>query len=120
MALLGFEDLKDPRVGGNGSGVNNAGTLILPDPQKKFFWEMLLRQGTCIRLDSITPPAGMLPVLPALQNNIELTQGDWLLIFSSISRVFSACNSRPNFARRSRNSPRNRSASARLSKPTTR
>ena len=31
-----------------------------------------------------------------------------------------AANSRPNFARRSRNSPRNRAASARLSKPTTR
>ncbi len=43
---------------------------------------MVLRQGTCIRLDSITPPAGILPVLPALQNSIELTQGDWLLIFS--------------------------------------
>jgi sigma-B regulation protein RsbU (phosphoserine phosphatase) len=43
---------------------------------------MLLRHGTCIRLDSITAPAGMLPVLPALQNSIQLVSGDWLLIFS--------------------------------------
>jgi sigma-B regulation protein RsbU (phosphoserine phosphatase) len=43
---------------------------------------MLVRQGTCIRLDSITPPAGMLPVLPALQNSVELASEDWLLIFS--------------------------------------
>src|SRR5271165_2967653 len=43
---------------------------------------MLVRQGTCIRLDSITAPAGMLPVMPALQNSIELVAGDCLLIFS--------------------------------------
>jgi len=39
LTLLGYEDLVDPRVGSNGVGVDNAGTLILPDPQKKFFWE---------------------------------------------------------------------------------
>jgi serine phosphatase RsbU (regulator of sigma subunit) len=39
---------------------------------------ILIRQGTCIRLDSITAPAGMLPVMPALQNSIELMPGDWL------------------------------------------
>jgi sigma-B regulation protein RsbU (phosphoserine phosphatase) len=43
---------------------------------------MLVRDGTCIRLDSITPPAGMMPVLPALQHSVELVRGDWLLIFS--------------------------------------
>jgi sigma-B regulation protein RsbU (phosphoserine phosphatase) len=48
---------------------------------------MLLRrdeQGNadCIRLDSMTPPAGLLAVMPALQNGIQLTPGDWLLIFS--------------------------------------
>jgi phosphoserine phosphatase RsbU/P len=43
---------------------------------------MLVRDGACIRLDSITPPAGMLPVLPALQHSVELVRGDWLLIFS--------------------------------------
>jgi sigma-B regulation protein RsbU (phosphoserine phosphatase) len=43
---------------------------------------MLVRDGTCIRLDSITPPAGMMPVLPALQEKVELASGDWLLIFS--------------------------------------
>jgi hypothetical protein len=39
LQLLGYHDLADPRVGGNGVGINNAGTLILPDPRKRFFWE---------------------------------------------------------------------------------
>jgi hypothetical protein len=39
LKLLGYADLADPRVGGNGVGINNAGTLILPDPKKQFFWE---------------------------------------------------------------------------------
>jgi sigma-B regulation protein RsbU (phosphoserine phosphatase) len=36
----------------------------------------------CIRLESLTPPAGMIPVLPALQQSVPLVSGDWLLIFS--------------------------------------
>ena len=43
---------------------------------------MLVRNGTSIRLDAMTPPAGMLPVLPALQTSVKLVAGDWLLIFS--------------------------------------
>jgi sigma-B regulation protein RsbU (phosphoserine phosphatase) len=43
---------------------------------------LLVRQGTCIRLDSITAPAGLLPVMPTLESKIELASGDWLLIFS--------------------------------------
>jgi phosphoserine phosphatase RsbU/P len=43
---------------------------------------MLVRGGTCIRLESMTTPAGMLPVLPALQQSVPLISGDWLLIFS--------------------------------------
>jgi hypothetical protein len=39
LKLLGYEDLADTRVGTNGVGINNAGTLILPDPEKRFFWE---------------------------------------------------------------------------------
>jgi len=39
LKLLGHEDLADPRVGRNGVGINNAGTLILPDPAKQFYWE---------------------------------------------------------------------------------
>jgi hypothetical protein len=39
LALVGFDGLKDPRVGGNGMGINNSGTFILPDPSKKFYWE---------------------------------------------------------------------------------
>ena len=43
---------------------------------------MLVRGKECIRLDSLTPPAGLLPCLPAMQKQIELRARDWLLIFS--------------------------------------
>ncbi len=43
---------------------------------------MLVRQGRTIRLDSITPPVGLLPTLPALQERVRLLPEDWLLIFS--------------------------------------
>jgi sigma-B regulation protein RsbU (phosphoserine phosphatase) len=43
---------------------------------------MLLRKGSCIRLDGMTPPAGMFADMPPLQKSIELASGDWLLIFS--------------------------------------
>jgi sigma-B regulation protein RsbU (phosphoserine phosphatase) len=43
---------------------------------------MLVRGQECIRLDSLTAPVGMMPVLPAMQRSIELVSGDWLLIFS--------------------------------------
>ncbi len=39
LALLGYKDLTDGRIGGNSTGINNAGTVILPDPNKEFFWE---------------------------------------------------------------------------------
>ena len=39
LELLGYGGLVDPRVGGNGMGVDNSGTFILPDPRKKFYWE---------------------------------------------------------------------------------
>jgi hypothetical protein len=39
LRLLGYERLVDPGVGGNGMGVDNSGTFILPDPRKRFYWE---------------------------------------------------------------------------------
>ena len=39
LKLLGYDDLTDPRLGKGNVGVNNSGTLILPDPRKQFFWE---------------------------------------------------------------------------------
>jgi len=39
LKLLGHDDLADARRGGGTVGINNAGTLILPDPTKQFFWE---------------------------------------------------------------------------------
>jgi len=43
---------------------------------------MVIRHGACLRLDSLTPPVAMPPVLPAVEKRIELLPGDWLLIFS--------------------------------------
>jgi hypothetical protein len=43
LGLLGYKDLKDPRVGGDGMGVDNSGAFILPDPKKKFYWEPFWR-----------------------------------------------------------------------------
>jgi hypothetical protein len=39
LTILGYDGLVDPRIGPNGVAVNNSGTFILPDPQKKFYWE---------------------------------------------------------------------------------
>jgi phosphoserine phosphatase RsbU/P len=35
-----------------------------------------------VRLDSRTPPLGILPTLPALQTSLQLAPGNWLLIFT--------------------------------------
>ena len=48
---------------------------------------VLLRAGhskraECVRLDSRTPPIGLLPKLPASQASVQLEPGDWLLIFT--------------------------------------
>jgi hypothetical protein len=41
LALLGYHDLQDVRVNEGGCSVANTGTLILPDPAKRFYWEQL-------------------------------------------------------------------------------
>jgi sigma-B regulation protein RsbU (phosphoserine phosphatase) len=43
---------------------------------------MLLHQETCIRLESLTPPLGMLQAVPEIQQEVQLVPGDWLLVFS--------------------------------------
>ena len=63
-------------------GVYDPAARILTYANAGHYPPMLVRQGTSIRLDSITAPAGMLPVLPALQDSVKLAPGDWLLIFS--------------------------------------
>ena len=35
-----------------------------------------------MRLESLTTPVGLTPVLPTLQRRVGLESGDWLLIFS--------------------------------------
>jgi sigma-B regulation protein RsbU (phosphoserine phosphatase) len=63
-------------------GVYNATTRLLAYSNDGHYPPMLARGGTCIRLNALAPPVGLLPVLPALETSIELTAGDWLLIFS--------------------------------------
>jgi sigma-B regulation protein RsbU (phosphoserine phosphatase) len=43
---------------------------------------MLVRQDTSIRLESLTPPLGMLPGLKEVEREVQLVPGDWLLVFS--------------------------------------
>jgi len=63
-------------------GVYDPATRLLTFANAGHNSPMLVRDGACIRLKSLTPPAGMLADLPAIQNRIELASGDWLLIFS--------------------------------------
>jgi sigma-B regulation protein RsbU (phosphoserine phosphatase) len=43
---------------------------------------MLVRQDACGRLESLTPPLGMLPTLTEIEREVQLVPGDWLLVFS--------------------------------------
>jgi serine phosphatase RsbU (regulator of sigma subunit) len=40
------------------------------------------RPPACLRLDSCTPPLGMLPTIPAVEKRVQLAPGDWLLMFT--------------------------------------
>jgi sigma-B regulation protein RsbU (phosphoserine phosphatase) len=68
-------------------GVYDPATRILAYANAGHCPPMLVRRGdqgkaTCIRLASLTLPVGMMPVLPPLQESVELASGDWLLIYS--------------------------------------
>src|SRR5215472_11314221 len=43
---------------------------------------MLIRNKACLRLEALTPPVGILSEVPAIQKNVQLLAGDWLLVFS--------------------------------------
>jgi sigma-B regulation protein RsbU (phosphoserine phosphatase) len=43
---------------------------------------MLLRKDTCVRLESLTAPLGMLPSLEEIEREVQLVPGDSLLVFS--------------------------------------
>jgi sigma-B regulation protein RsbU (phosphoserine phosphatase) len=63
-------------------GVYDPATRVLTYANAGHCPPMLVRGGDCMRLGSLTPPAGMMAALPALQQSVELAPGDWLLIFS--------------------------------------
>lgn len=56
LELLGYNDIKDRRIGRSGCGVDNTQTLILPDTDKRFYWEQLwlpLWESAARRLRSV-------------------------------------------------------------------
>ncbi len=63
-------------------GVYDARSRILNYANAGHCPPILVRQGTASRLDSITQPVGMVRILPALQDRVQLVPEDWLLIFS--------------------------------------
>ena len=68
-------------------GVYDPATRILAYANAGHCPPILVRRGdqgkaNCIRLASLTLPVGMMPVLPPLQESVELASGDWLLIYS--------------------------------------
>jgi sigma-B regulation protein RsbU (phosphoserine phosphatase) len=64
-------------------GVYDPATRLLTYANAGHNSPMLVRHGACFRqLKSLTPPAGLVAELPALQASVELVPGDWLLIFS--------------------------------------
>jgi phosphoserine phosphatase RsbU/P len=63
-------------------GVYDPATRILAYANAGHCPPMLVRGGKCIRLPSLTPPVGMLPDLPPLQESAELASGDWVLVYS--------------------------------------
>ena len=40
LRLLGYEQMVDPRAGAREIGVDESGTFILPDPRKRFHWDL--------------------------------------------------------------------------------
>jgi hypothetical protein len=82
LKLLGYDDLTDPRVGGKGMGINNAGTLILPDPNKQFYWKRFwaplwsaaaaqLRQAREVYIHGYSMPASDLKARELLFENVK-------------------------------------------------
>jgi serine phosphatase RsbU (regulator of sigma subunit) len=63
-------------------GVYDPSTRLLTYANAGHCPPLLVRQGIVMRLDSLTPPAGMLAELPARQQCVQLMALDWLLIFS--------------------------------------
>jgi hypothetical protein len=41
LKLLGYEGISDARIGANGCAVGNRSTLVLPEPDKPFYWKEL-------------------------------------------------------------------------------
>jgi hypothetical protein len=80
--LLGYDHLADTRVGARGVGVNNSGTLILPNPNKLFFWERFwqplwnsaarkLREATKVFMHGYSMPAVDLKARELLYGSIN-------------------------------------------------
>jgi sigma-B regulation protein RsbU (phosphoserine phosphatase) len=64
-------------------GVYDARTRTLTYANAGHYPPFLIQgNGECVRLHSLTPPVGILPVLPAEERSIQLAEGDRLVILS--------------------------------------
>jgi sigma-B regulation protein RsbU (phosphoserine phosphatase) len=63
-------------------GVIDPDSLTLTYASAGHYPPLVVRNGGCTRLESLTPPAGMFAQIPVLQKTIQLQRGDWLLVFS--------------------------------------
>jgi sigma-B regulation protein RsbU (phosphoserine phosphatase) len=80
-ALL-FESTSADRYATVFYGVFDPATRVLSYANAGHCSPMLLRGESCRRLQSLTPPVGLLPVLPSQEGTLQLAAGDCLLIFS--------------------------------------
>jgi sigma-B regulation protein RsbU (phosphoserine phosphatase) len=80
-ALL-FESTSAERYATVFYGVFDPGTRMLSYANAGHCPPMILRGESCLRLQSLTPPVGLLPMLPSWQETVQLVVGDCLLIFS--------------------------------------
>jgi phosphoserine phosphatase RsbU/P len=77
-----YETSADDRFATVFYGIYDAASRVLTYANAGHCAPMLVRAGNCVRLESLTAPAGMWPALEAEERTVQLASGDWLLVFS--------------------------------------
>jgi phosphoserine phosphatase RsbU/P len=80
--LLLYETSADDRFATVFYGIYDSASRVLTYGNAGHCAPMLVRQETCVRLESLTAPAGMWPALESEERTAQLASGDWLLVFS--------------------------------------
>lgn len=63
-------------------GVYDAATGMLTWANAGHYPPLLVRNSTCVRLDTLTAPIGLFPTMKPVEHCIRLMTGDWLLVVS--------------------------------------